>query len=99
MSDPKGQTTIIPHNQQPLVTRTYPSVQELEKVILSSADGQKHWVKVPLEDRITIANKFVVCVVLRLPQSPTLDVLYLFQDEFSKMSEEIPQELTLQMGR
>lgn len=66
MSDPKDQTTIIPHNQQPLVTRTYPSIQELEKVILSSADGQKHWAKVPLEDRITIANRFVVCVALRL---------------------------------
>ena len=60
MLDPKDQTTITPHNQQPLVTRTYPSPQELENVILSSADAQKQWAKVPLSDRITIANKFVV---------------------------------------
>ncbi|KAF9782526.1 succinate semialdehyde dehydrogenase [Thelephora terrestris] len=79
MSDPKDQTTITPHNQQPLVTRTYPSTEVLEKVILCSADAQKQWAKVPLSDRITIANKFV--------------------DEFSNMSNEIPEELTLQMGR
>ncbi|KAF9650369.1 aldehyde dehydrogenase [Thelephora ganbajun] len=79
MSDPKDQTTIIPHSQQPLVTRAYPNTEELEKIILSSADAQKQWAKVPLSGRITIANKFV--------------------DEFSKMSNEIPGELTLQMGR
>jgi hypothetical protein len=60
MSDPKDQTTIIPHSQVPLVTRTYPSREELEKVILSSADAQKRWAKVPLPDRITIASQFVV---------------------------------------
>jgi len=66
MSDPKDQTTIIPHNQQPLVTRTYPSTQELEKVILYSADAQKQWAKVPLSDRITIANKFIVSAAIHL---------------------------------
>ena len=44
----------------PLVTRTYPSTEELEKVILSSAVAQKQWANVPLSDRITIANQFVV---------------------------------------
>ena len=66
MSDPKDQTTIVPHNQQPLVTRAYPSTQELEKVILYSADAQKQWAKVPLSERIAIANKFVVSVAVRL---------------------------------
>ena len=75
MSDPKDQTTIIPHSQQPLVTRTYPSVEELEKVILSSADAQKQWAKVPLSSRVAIANKFVVSEVIRLP-SPAVPNVY-----------------------
>jgi len=66
MSEPKDQTTVTPHSQQPLVTRTYPSTEELEKVILSSADAQKQWGKVPLSDRITIANKFIVSAAIRL---------------------------------
>lgn len=79
MSDPKDQTTIIPHSQIPLVTRTYPSAEELEKVILSAADAQKQWAKVSLSDRITIANRFVVRLaqihlqsfrVLNLPRNP-----------------------------
>lgn len=69
MSDPKDQTTIIPHNQQPLVTRTYPTVEELEKVILSSVDAQKQWAKVPLSSRIAIANKFIVSAATRLYRS------------------------------
>jgi hypothetical protein len=69
MSDPKDQTTIIPHNQQPLVTRTYPSIEELEKIIVSSAAAQKEWAKVPLSDRIAIANGFVVSTPRRPPCS------------------------------
>jgi hypothetical protein len=99
MSDPKGQTTITPHNQQPLVTRTYPSTQDLEKVILCSADAQKQWAKVPLSDRIAIANKFVVSAAMCLSPFLMPSVPCLFKDEFSKMSKEIPEELTLQMGR
>lgn len=99
MSDPKDQTTIIPHNQQPLVTRTYPSIPELEKAILSSADAQKQWAKVPLSDRVAIANKFVVSAAIRLSPFPIPNMPCLFEDEFSKMSKEIPEELTLQMGR
>lgn len=74
MSDPKDQTTIIPHSQKPLVTRVYPSPEELEKVILSSADAQKQWAKVPLSDRITIANKFVVSAPKRFPLLGTLNL-------------------------
>ena len=97
MLDPKDQTTVIPHSQQPLVTRAYPSTEDLEKVILSSADAQKQWAKVPLSDRIAIANKFVVSAAVFFPSLVMLTGC--FKDEFSKMSDEIPEELTLQMGR
>ena len=76
MADPKDQTTIIPHSQQPLVTRAYPSTDELEKVILSSSDAQKKWAKVPLMDRIAIANKFVVSAPVRFPSRGMLSLSY-----------------------
>ena len=79
MSDPKDQTTIVPHSQQPLVTKTYPSLDELERVIVSSADVQKQWAKVPLSDRIAIANKFVVSAGARLTSPVALNVLCRFQ--------------------
>jgi hypothetical protein len=75
MSDSKDQTTIIPHSQQPLVTRTYPSAEELGRVILSSADAQKKWAKVPLSDRIAIANKFVVSTLMPFPSPEILNLL------------------------
>ncbi|KAG2003391.1 aldehyde dehydrogenase [Coprinopsis cinerea AmutBmut pab1-1] len=73
------QTTITPHNQQPYVSRTYPSQQEIDEVIQKAAVAQKAWAKVPLKERVEIGNKFVT--------------------EFEKMKEEIPLELSLQMGR
>jgi len=79
MSDPKVQTTIIPHNQQPLVTRTYPSTEELEEVILSSASAQKQWAKLPLSDRIAIANRFVVSAAIRLPSLVILNLPAILQ--------------------
>ncbi|TFY51931.1 hypothetical protein EVJ58_g10302 [Rhodofomes roseus] len=59
MSSPTSQTTISPHNQQPLVTRTYPSEAELNDVIEHSEAAQKQWARVPLKERITIAAKFM----------------------------------------
>lgn len=56
----KSQTTISPHTQTPLVTRQYPSAQELDTIIASSAKAQKEWQKVSLDDRIRIAEKFTV---------------------------------------
>ncbi|KAI0067784.1 succinate semialdehyde dehydrogenase [Artomyces pyxidatus] len=79
MAAPTSQTTIIPHNQKPLVTRTYPSEAELDSVIKRSSVAQKTWSRVPLKERIALGHKFI--------------------DEFSKMGEEIPLELTMQMGR
>ncbi|PPQ64463.1 hypothetical protein CVT24_008473 [Panaeolus cyanescens] len=73
------QTTISPHNQQPLVTRTYPSEQELDAIIDSAAKAQQAWSKVPLEERIAIGWNFI--------------------DEFKKLADELPLELTQQMGR
>ncbi|KAF9004628.1 succinate semialdehyde dehydrogenase [Cyathus striatus] len=74
-----SQTTIIPHSQKPLITRAYPSPEDLEGIINKAAASQKSWSKVPLAERIAIGFRFI--------------------DEFKKMSDEIPLELTLQMGR
>ncbi|KAI9058918.1 NAD-aldehyde dehydrogenase [Trametes sanguinea] len=78
-ADPSSQTTIIPHNQQPLVIRTYPSESQLEKSIQYAAVAQEKWARVPLSQRIAIGRRFM--------------------EEFSNMRDEIPLELTLQMGR
>ncbi|KAF8269307.1 succinate semialdehyde dehydrogenase [Lactarius quietus] len=79
MASPTSQTTITPHNQTPLVTRTYVSQSELDDIVKRSSEAQKRWARVPLKERLAIATKFV--------------------DEFQKMADEIPLELTLQMGR
>ncbi|KAF9016158.1 NAD-aldehyde dehydrogenase [Hymenopellis radicata] len=73
------QTTIIPHSQQPLVSRTYPSEADLDAAIVAASTAQKAWAKVPVAERIAIGRKFM--------------------DEFKAMADEIPMELTLQMGR
>ncbi|KAK7036682.1 hypothetical protein VNI00_011347 [Paramarasmius palmivorus] len=73
------QTTITPHNQQPYVTRTYPSESELDSAIRNAQTAQKAWAKVPLKERIEIGRKFM--------------------EEFKAMGDELPMELTLQMGR
>ncbi|KAH9939716.1 succinate semialdehyde dehydrogenase [Epithele typhae] len=77
--EPTSQTTLTPHNQQPLVTKTYPSEGELDQLIVKSAAAQEKWARVPLQQRIAIGRAFM--------------------EEFGKMREEIPMELTLQMGR
>jgi acyl-CoA reductase-like NAD-dependent aldehyde dehydrogenase len=55
-----SQTTITPHNQQPFVTRTYPSESQLDEVIERACDAQKAWRDVPIAERIAIAKKFTV---------------------------------------
>ncbi|KAK2459605.1 hypothetical protein APHAL10511_008360 [Amanita phalloides] len=74
-----SQTTISPHNQQPLVTRIYPSKSDINVVITNAAAAQKVWATVPLSERIAIGYKFMNVI--------------------KSMSDEIPQELTLEMGR
>lgn len=63
MSDPRIQTTIIPHTQKPLVTRTYPTNSELDAIIQSADEAQKKWAAVPLSERIAIGYKFIVSIV------------------------------------
>lgn len=73
------QTTISPHNQQPLVSKSYPAKNELDGFIIKAREAQKSWSNVPLKERVAIG--------------------YRFMEEFQKISGEITQELTLQMGR
>ncbi|KAI3600396.1 aldehyde dehydrogenase [Moniliophthora roreri] len=79
MANATSQITIIPHSQEPYVTRNYPSESELDAAIRNAQTAQKTWAKAPVEERIKIGRKFM--------------------DEFKGMSEEIPLELTMQMGR
>ena len=44
------QTTIAPHTQKPVVTRTYPTEAELDVIIQSAADAQRIWAKVPISE-------------------------------------------------
>ena len=60
-TDPLSQTTLIPHNQQPLVIRSYPSVHQLDKCVQNAAVAQEKWARVPLKQRIAIGRKFMVC--------------------------------------
>ena len=63
------QTTIILHSQKPYVARTYPSVDDLDKLVQSAVAAQKAWSATPLQDRIAIARKSIV----RIP--PSNDIL------------------------
>jgi acyl-CoA reductase-like NAD-dependent aldehyde dehydrogenase len=58
-----AQTTITPHNQQALVSRTYPSTSDLDGVIRKAAVAQTTWSKVPLQERISIGHKFIVSIL------------------------------------
>jgi acyl-CoA reductase-like NAD-dependent aldehyde dehydrogenase len=61
--DASSQTTITPHNQQPLVTRNYPSQSELDDIIVRASVAQRAWARVPLNDRLAIGTKFLVCTL------------------------------------
>ncbi|KAI0034265.1 succinate semialdehyde dehydrogenase [Vararia minispora EC-137] len=53
------QTTISPHNQQPYVTRQYPSAADLDVALDKASKAQKVWARVPLKERIAIGHKFM----------------------------------------
>jgi len=61
------QTTIVPHTQEPYVSRVYPSTEELDKVIQSAVVAQKAWNAVSLSQRIAIGKKFTVRSLVLLP--------------------------------
>ena len=56
------QTTISPHNQQPLVSKSYPAKNELDGFIIKAREAQKSWSNVPLKERVAIGYRFMVRV-------------------------------------
>jgi acyl-CoA reductase-like NAD-dependent aldehyde dehydrogenase len=60
MSKPAIQTTISPYTQEPILTRPLASETELDTAIAEAVKAQKSWKKVPLEERIAIAEKWLV---------------------------------------
>jgi delta 1-pyrroline-5-carboxylate dehydrogenase len=54
------QTTISPYTQQPILTRPLLSDQELDNAIGEAVKAGKGWKKVPVEERIAIAEKWLV---------------------------------------
>lgn len=54
------QTTISPHNQQPLVSRSYPAQNELDVLITKAREAQKAWSNLPLKERVAIGYRFMV---------------------------------------
>ncbi|KAJ4477412.1 succinate semialdehyde dehydrogenase [Lentinula aciculospora] len=91
-----SQTTITPHNQQPLVTRNYPTEVDLDATIERAAQAQKAWAKVPLEERVKIGRNFIAS-----NENIVSSYAYNVQDEFKSLVSEsdLSLELTLQMGR
>ncbi|KAL5521982.1 hypothetical protein ACEPAF_1838 [Sanghuangporus sanghuang] len=70
MTSPRTQTTIVPHTQQPLLTRTYPSESELDAIIKTAADVQKRWANVPVSRRVEIGYKFIEEFKKMVPELP-----------------------------
>lgn len=60
MTNVNIQTTISPYTQEPVCTRPLLSGTELDTVITQAVKAQKAWKKVPLDDRIAIAEKWLV---------------------------------------
>lgn len=54
------QTTISPYTQKPILTRPLLSDQELDNAISEAVKAGKSWRKVPVEERIAIAEKWLV---------------------------------------
>ncbi|KAJ7848781.1 succinate semialdehyde dehydrogenase [Mycena leptocephala] len=54
-----AQTTVSPVDLQPVVYRTYPTTEALDATIARASAAQKEWAKVPLAERIAIAQKFI----------------------------------------
>lgn len=56
----KVQTTISPYTQEPLLTRPLLSETELDNVIANAVKASKGWKKTTVEERIAIAEKWLV---------------------------------------
>lgn len=57
---PQIQTTISPIDQQPVLTRPLLTDDQLDHVIAESVRAYKGWRKVPLDERLAIAEKWMV---------------------------------------
>ena len=57
---PQIQTTISPIDQQPVLTRPLLTNDQLDHVIGESVRAYKAWRKVSLDDRLQIAEKWMV---------------------------------------
>ncbi|KAG9312587.1 Aldehyde/histidinol dehydrogenase [Chiua virens] len=83
MPNVQTQTTTVPHTQEPYVTRTYPTEDELNDKLQCAALAQITWRQRPLKHRIEVGNKFVS----------------LFKDLPDDDRKALHLELTMQMGR
>jgi acyl-CoA reductase-like NAD-dependent aldehyde dehydrogenase len=54
------QTTISPNDQSPVCTRPLVSEEQLDVVISDAVKAQKSWKKVSIDERIQIAEKWMV---------------------------------------
>lgn len=57
---PQIQTTISPIDQQPVLTRPLLTDDQLDHVVAESVRAYKGWRKVTLDDRLAIAEKWMV---------------------------------------
>ncbi len=55
------QTTISPVTGKPVLTRPLLNEEQLDAVIGNAAKAQKSWRKVSIDERIAIAEKWMVC--------------------------------------
>lgn len=62
----KVQTTISPYSQEPILTRPLLSETELDTAIANAAKAQKAWRKVSVDERIAIAEKWLVSLPMQL---------------------------------
>ena len=69
MSKVNIQTTISPYTQEPVCTRPLLSETELDNVVTAAVKAQKSWKKVSLDERIAIAEKWVVSCLCHLQDS------------------------------
>jgi acyl-CoA reductase-like NAD-dependent aldehyde dehydrogenase len=54
------QTTISPYTQEPILTRPLLSEAELDNAIANAVKASKSWRKVSVDERIAIAEKWLV---------------------------------------
>ncbi|KLT39977.1 aldehyde dehydrogenase [Cutaneotrichosporon oleaginosum] len=59
MPDVNIQTTISPFTQEPVCTRPLLSSTQLDAVVAQAVKAQKGWRKVPLEERVAIAERWM----------------------------------------